>query len=162
MSIESNLVALTIAVENLTKAIHQNTQAANAVMQPAAAPFVPAATDNDDGVTLARESSVVADEQAPVAKRTRRTAAKKAELEAAAVATPVEPAAPVNEQIPLFDDEPEPARVITLNDVRSAILSFRDRHGVNAARELLVKHGAETLQAINPDNFSALIEDCAK
>lgn len=53
---------------------------------------------------------------------------------------------------------PEKKR-LTLEEVRE-VLAEKSRNGkTEQVRELLKKHGADRLSAINPDNYQALLED---
>ena len=56
-------------------------------------------------------------------------------------------------------EQPEPPKVIALEEVR-AVLAEKSRNGYTAeVRELLKQHGADRLSEIDPKNYAALLAD---
>ena len=54
---------------------------------------------------------------------------------------------------------PQEKKRLTLEEVRE-VLADKSRNGkTEQVRELLKKHGADRLSAINPDSYQALLED---
>ena len=58
------------------------------------------------------------------------------------------------------DVKPEDPAV-KLEDVRAAANAYRDKHGIDALREIFKKHGGEKLKDIPAANYRALMEEIA-
>ena len=50
---------------------------------------------------------------------------------------------------------------IKLEDVRAAANAYRDKHGIEALREIFKKHGGEKLKDIPAANYAALMQEIA-
>ena len=81
-------------------------------------------------------------------------------------AAPVEPAKEPQPEQPKAEPEtqaePEqPTKTYTLAEVRAAANTYRDKHGIEALREIFKKHGGEKLKDIPESSYAALMEEIA-
>ena len=85
-----------------------------------------------------------------------RSLATSIEASAAAMLMEAEPEAPASTP---KDEAPTPAKVITLEEVRSVLAEKSMAGFTEAVRGLLEKHGAPKLSQIDPANYAALLAD---
>jgi len=83
-----------------------------------------------------------------------RSLATSIEASAATMLMDAEPEAPVPD---VKDEAPAPAKVITLEEVRSVLAEKSMAGFTDAIRGLLEKHGAPKLSGIDPANYAALL-----
>lgn len=144
MTIEAQIERLAAAIETLAGAVMANTSVAGrtvsnvvaATAEAAPAP-APAAEDKPKRGRPAKTAPVVEAAPAPVEEA---------------------PAEPQAEEDPFgAEDAAAATPALTLDDVRTAGLAYRDKHGQEKAKELVKKFGAEKLADMPEKNWAAFI-----
>lgn len=82
----------------------------------------------------------------------------------AAKAAPVVEALPAEEATAGFLDDEPPAetKTYTKDEVRQAVIAYQKRHTPTKAQQLLKSFGAETLGALDPAKYAAVVDAASK